>query len=243
MTHDHQGASDSDQQRAHHAQTDRYVLPDPVVHPAPPVRSIRPVGDGPAKDTACGAFGGKSRRFCRAGRASAVTRPARLARVKPRPAPDWRALLAVVLGHVVRRGAGRLPDLRLPAEPPDAKSACRTRTSATWSGLLGCALLPVRSALHPAVGRLGRQVQPQGGDHPQRPRRGRRLRRHRGQPGALAARSSGMLLVGFQLGNSGVMMAAIRDVTPRSPTRAGDGPLRREQPARVRGRAGSRRRS
>ena len=44
----------------------------------------------------------------------------------------------------------------------------------------------------------------------------------------------GVLLVGFQLGNSGVMMAAIRDVTPSPPAGSGDGHLRCQQPARLR---------
>ena len=44
-----------------------------------------------------------------------------------------------------------------------------------------------RRAARPALGRLGRQVQPEGRRRPERPRRGRRVRRGRPQPRAVAA--------------------------------------------------------
>ena len=47
-----------------------------------------------------------------------------------------------------------------------------------------------------------------------------------------------MLLIGFQLGNTGIMLAGIRDVTPRAPARNGDRALRRVGRGRVRGRPG-----
>ena len=50
-----------------------------------------------------------------------------------------------------------------------------------------------------------------------------------------------MLLIGFQLGNTGVMLAGIRDVTPDAPARDDDRPLRRVRTDRVRGRTGPRR--
>ena len=50
-----------------------------------------------------------------------------------------------------------------------------------------------------------------------------------------------LLLIGFQLGNTGVMLAGIRDVAPLAPDRDGHRDLRRCGTDRVRGRADPRR--
>ena len=48
-----------------------------------------------------------------------------------------------------------------------------------------------------------------------------------------------MLLIGLQLGNTGIMLAGIRDVTPRHPARHDHRAVRRGQRGRLRGRTGA----
>ena len=83
-------------------------------------------------------------------------------------------------------GAGRQPDLRarpvLPARDGRAGGGpARVRRPVQLADLRG------RDAARAAVGRVGRQVQPQGGHRPERAGRGGRLRRRGAVAGALAA--------------------------------------------------------
>ena len=107
--------------------------------------------------------------------------------VPPRPTQDWRILLAVFWVTSMVEGLGvsqifaLLPTYLREMGVPDAGSAGIHRH-------LQRPDLRGRDAARPVVGRLGRQVQPQGRDHPQRPGRGGRLRGGGPRPRAVAAR-------------------------------------------------------
>ena len=91
-----------------------------------------------------------------------------------------------LLDHVARRGDRRQPGLRLPAAVPRADGRHRRRPPAVRRHLQ-LARVRRRRAARAALGRLGRQVQPQGRDHPQRAGGGGGVRRRRAQPRAVAA--------------------------------------------------------
>ena len=103
------------------------------------------------------------------------------------PAQDWRRLLAVfwltsmVEGLGVSQIFALLPSyLRQMGVPQDERLA--------FVGLFSALIFVVGHAPRAAVGRVGRQVQPEGRDRPERADRGGRLRRCRVVDRAVAAR-------------------------------------------------------
>ena len=128
--------------------------------------------------------------------------------------PDWRRILAVfwVTSMVEAFGVSQifafmpqyLTEMGVPAA--DRLAVHRPVQLAHLRG---------RPAARPALGRVGRQVHPQGGHRPQRGRRGGRARSRSPSAASRGSSRCSLLLVGFQLGNTGVMLAAIRDVVPR----------------------------
>ena len=93
-----------------------------------------------------------------------------------------------LLGHLDGRGARGQPDLRAAPDLP-ARDGRGGLGPAGLHRAVQRADLRRRHAARPAVGGLGRQVQPQGGHRPERARRGRRVRRRGPGPRAVAGRA------------------------------------------------------
>ena len=93
-----------------------------------------------------------------------------------------------LLADLDGREPGHQPDVRPPPDGPPRDGRARGRPPRVHRPVQ-LADLRGRAAARAAVGRVGRQVQPQGGHRPQRARRGRRVRRRRPVARAVAARA------------------------------------------------------
>ena len=158
-----------------------------------------------------------------------------------RPAQDWRILVAVfwVTSMVEGLGVSQIFAL-LPTYLREM--GVRRGRPARLRRAVQRADLRRRHAARAAVGRVGRQVQPQGRHRPERARRGGRVRRRRARARAVAARpgdAADRLPARATPGSCWPASAT----SPRAP-RLGhdDRDLRRLGPDRVRGRSGPRRR-